>query len=174
MSTGYSDREAWKKAYNDAAARFSPLRWLANQNAWLSWTLATLATILLLVLMTAFGLATYILLRRIAPRWFPWRRRSNAHAGRGVVEIEFYQRFERLLARQRLVRPVGQTPREFAIVCGGQLAESAVTQTVASLPRRIVDAYYRVRFGNRPLDKQESEAVEQALAALEQGLGTRG
>jgi Flp pilus assembly protein TadB len=164
------DREAWKKAFSDAAARFSPLRWLAEQDAWLSWTVATLATVLLLVLIGMLALAVYLLLRRIAPRWFPWRRRQDQHDGRRGIQVEFYQRFERLLARQRLLRPASQTPREFAIVCGGQLAESTVTQGFASLPRRIVDAYYRVRFGNRPLDKHESEAVEQALAALEQGL----
>lgn len=164
------DRDAWKRAFDNAAAKFSPLRWLARQDAWLSWTVATLATLLLLVLIGMLVMAAYLSLRRFAPRWLSWRRRLQDHSSGYGMQIEFYERFERLLARQRLVRPQTQTPREFAIACGGQLAESTTTQGLAHFPKRIVDAFYRVRFGNRPLDKQECQAVEQALTALEQGL----
>ncbi len=64
----------------------------------------------------------------------------------------------------------GQTPYEFALAAGGDLAERPGCNPLAALPRRIVEAFYRVRFGRHPLDSAEAQAVEQALSALERGL----
>ena len=41
---------------------------------------------------------------------------------------------------------------------------------VATVPRQIVDAFYRVRFGGHSLDSGEAEAVERALSSLETAL----
>jgi hypothetical protein len=69
---------------------------------------------------------------------------------------------------------------EFARVAGSQLAGQTDLPSCAtgqrSLPvllRRVVDSFYRVRFGQSPLDSRQAEAVEQVLAELE-GRGTRG
>jgi len=59
------------------------------------------------------------------------------------------------------------TPREMAAAAGGRIAALAGGAEVASLPANLVDAYYRVRFGNGRLDKVESEAIEQALKKIE-------
>ncbi|MBA4016416.1 MAG: hypothetical protein C0483_04435 [Pirellula sp.] len=83
---------------------------------------------------------------------------------------EFYLRLERLLTRHSIVRTADQTPREWALAAGGELSELAHTRSAAPLPRRIVDYYYRVRFGNRPLDAVEHSEVEQALVTLEQAM----
>ena len=80
---------------------------------------------------------------------------------------EFYLRLERLLTKLSIVRTADQTPRELALAAGGELSELAHTRSAGPLPRRIVDYYYRVRFGNRPLEAEERTEVEQALAALE-------
>ena len=80
---------------------------------------------------------------------------------------EFYLRLERLLTKLSIVRTADQTPRELALAAGGELSELAHTRSAAPLPRRIVDYYYRVRFGNRPLEAEERSEVEQALTALE-------
>jgi hypothetical protein len=103
----------------------------------------------------------------VTRRVLSWRRRRAASAERrGVAKVEFYRRLENLLAQHQLVRSASQTQREFALVSGGQLAESPETKGVAALPRHIVEAYYKVRFGGRPLDSAESQAVEQALSEL--------
>ena len=81
-----------------------------------------------------------------------------------------YCRLERALARRGLLRLAGQTPYEFAIAAGGDLAESIEHIPLASMPRRVVEAFYRVRFGARPLDNSEAKAVEQALRTLEEKL----
>jgi hypothetical protein len=82
---------------------------------------------------------------------------------------EIYGRLERVLARHGYRRAEGQTPYEFALVAGGELAERPGCNPLAALPRRIVEAFYRVRFGHHP-HSAEAQAVEQALSTLERGL----
>jgi hypothetical protein len=87
--------------------------------------------------------------------------------------LEIYRRLETALARKGFQRPAGQTAHEFAILAGGHLAESIELNRVSHLPRRIVEAFYRVRFGGRTLDNREAESVELALRELELALGRR-
>jgi hypothetical protein len=101
------------------------------------------------------------------------RRLGLVGAGRHGHEppvLEMYRRLEVTLARQGLVRHPAQTAHEFAVAAGGDLAEHIEHRRVAHLPRRIVDAFHRVRFGGRTLDNLEAEAVEHALAELERAL----
>jgi hypothetical protein len=82
-----------------------------------------------------------------------------------------YRRLEAALARAGMVRYPAQTAHEYAVAAGGELAERVEYRRVAHLPRRIVESFYRVRFGSRTLDSQEAKAVEQALGELEATLG---
>jgi hypothetical protein len=50
------------------------------------------------------------------------------------------------------------------------LADVPHLQPVAGIPRRVAEAFYRVRFGGPPLDSREEQAVEQALRDLEAAL----
>jgi hypothetical protein len=68
------------------------------------------------------------------------------------------------------LRRAGQTPYEFALATGGELAESLEHQRLAPLPRRVVEAFYRLRFSRHALDNHESQAVEHALCELEAAL----
>jgi hypothetical protein len=96
---------------------------------------------------------------------------ANGHRRRAVHEpVEFYQRLERLLARQELVRPEDATQREFAAQAAARFAEGTATRDVAAVPRQVAEAFYRVRFGGRPLDSREAQGVEQALESLEHAL----
>ena len=111
-----------------------------------------------------------ILIYSIALGWqrFWGRKRTpDTLRQREIPTIVFYQRLESLLRRHKMVRTASQTPREFAMVVGGQLAESTATQPAMSLPRRVVEAFYRVRFGRQALDNLEAEAVEQAITELD-------
>ena len=82
------------------------------------------------------------------------------------IEVEFYQRLETLLAKQGLVRATGQTQREFTNFAGVSLADKSSDNSIMPLLERVADAFYRVRFGRLPLDKTQSEAVEQALVQI--------
>ncbi len=129
---------------------------------WLSWQgLLVVATALLLGVVAYRGLkkAAKPLRRRFGRYFNKKQRRLNR-------QIRFYEKFEELLAEHQLCRAANQTPREFALSVGGQFAESPATQHAALLPRRIVEAFYRVRFGAQDLDNSESQAVEQAISEL--------
>lgn len=115
----------------------------------------------------ALALSAALVRRLRSARWGRWLRRRRPRSTR----VPFYDALERLLARQGLLRSAGQTPREFAFAVGGELAERIETQAVAGVPRRIVEMFYRVRFGGRALQADELQAVEQELKRLAQALG---
>jgi transglutaminase-like putative cysteine protease len=104
-----------------------------------------------------------------------WRRAARRSAGRrpAARHVEFYDRFEALLGRYGMPRTKSQTQREFALATSGHLAESPWTQQVGPLPRRIVEAYYRVRFGRRELTGDELRSIEEALGELAGALAAR-
>ncbi len=99
-----------------------------------------------------------------------WRRLAGGSGGparRARPRIEFYRRFELLLARKGLVRAAGQTPREFALLAADHIAGQGGREQLAAAADLIVDAFYRVRFGGLPLDNPQREAVEHGLAEWE-------
>jgi hypothetical protein len=102
------------------------------------------------------------------------RRLTPARRPTAATRVEFHRRLEALLARHGYRRLPGQTPREFATVTGGQLAESAALRPAAPLPRRLVEAFYRVRFGHHPLMPDEAAEIGRALDELEKRLAGRG
>jgi hypothetical protein len=133
---------------------------------WLSWQGLLVAATAVLAVTGGYRGSK----RAIKPvrRWV--RKRWDRTLGRAGARVEFYERFEALLARRQWVRAASQTPREFALSVGGQFAESPATKQAAVLPRRVVEAFYRVRFGGQRLDNSESQAVEQAISDLADAL----
>jgi hypothetical protein len=160
LAKGLFDRAFWAAMLSELTNL--PRRWGLADGGWFSWRGALAAIVIMLLV-----LATYRGVRWLTRRVAGWRRRRAASSDRrGVAKVEFYRRLEIILAQHQLVRAASQTQREFALVSGGQLAESPETKGVAALPRHIVEAFYQVRFGGRPLDSAESLAVEQALTEL--------
>jgi hypothetical protein len=92
-------------------------------------------------------------------------RRRTARGPRVAAEAAFYRRLCRLLAALGLRPNAGQTAREFAALAGQALAERGEAALV-DLPARVAEAYYRVRFGGRPLEEAQRRAVEAQLDAL--------
>lgn len=154
---------------------------LTNRATWLGWIKAAkdgltsprsagiggvIAVGGLTLLGAALSAAAVIAIRR--------RRRKGAQApttatrGRrpAPAPIDFYVRLEQVLAGQQLKRTPEQTQREFVQSVCGELAETPATRGVSNLPRRIVDAFYRVRFGGRALEAEELREVDAALTAL--------
>ncbi|HEV3417449.1 MAG TPA: DUF3488 and transglutaminase-like domain-containing protein [Pirellulales bacterium] len=100
------------------------------------------------------------------------KRRRTAAAVRS--RVEFFRRFEALLARHGIRRAPGQTQLELAHRAAARLTASFGPRRAAALPARIVSAFYRVRFGHATLDAAEALAVEQMLTEVSKGLGIRG
>ena len=141
--------------------------WRELGSSMLSWPALAAGAMLALV-----GYLAWRMRRRFAS-WFRrlarWRPRAAgaAHrAARVTPVVPFYEQLETLLAQHGIRRPESQTQHEFAMAVGGQLSESPRLATAATLPRKVVDAFYRVRFGQRALDKAETEAVERSLREL--------
>ena len=119
--------------------------------------------VLLIVAMVAVFVGKWTV--RITRRLYRSMRRATV--GKQHERVEFYERLVRILARYGVRRTGQQTPLEFALVAGAELVADNDTRTHATLPRRIVEMYYRVRFGRHPLDRREAESVEQQLATLD-------
>jgi hypothetical protein len=115
--------------------------------------------------------AAVMLAKRLIRQLRRLARQVAPYVGSRASNSEIYGRLERVLAQHGYRRASGQTPYEFALAAGGDLAERAGCSPLAALPRRVVEAFYRVRFGRHPLDSAEAQAVEHALSALERGLG---
>jgi len=97
----------------------------------------------------------------------------NWPTGRAQQVVEFYQRFERLLGRLGLARGRGQTQREFAAQAARRLADDSHMPSIDGLKDQIVDAFYRVRFGQATLAEHETKTIETGLSRLEEELVTR-
>jgi hypothetical protein len=101
------------------------------------------------------------------------RRRPAARAR--TAGLACYARLLKLLAKRGpLRRATAQTPRELAAVAGGALAARPATAALADLPARVVDLFYRVRFGGQPADADEVTRLNARLDELTAALRRTG
>jgi protein-glutamine gamma-glutamyltransferase len=161
VAAGVRDPEVRRAFARALLERLSPAYWGLTNGGWFSWRGALVAIVVMLL-----GTWAYHLGRPIVGRLWRLTIGAASTAERGRGDVEFFRRLESLLAARALVRSASQTPREFALAVGGQLAESTQTKRAAPLARQLVELFYRVRFGRKALDSQEAAAVEQALSDL--------
>lgn len=158
----------WRDTWENFKYWLNPRHWnLARPQ--FSWQAGLITFALLWVLVGLYRLAQWI-----APGLKAWLGRRREMGGQhAAARVEFYERMEALLARHALKRAPTRTQREFALEVGGMLADWPQTLGVAGVPRMLVDRFYAVRFGGRPLDNHEQQAVEQALLDLAGALERR-
>jgi transglutaminase-like putative cysteine protease len=102
---------------------------------------------------------------RLLVRW--WRGADDDSAGL-TAGILFYRRLAQLLASCDLQRTSSETQHEFAVRASRFLStKGGPTQMVADVPERVVDAFYRVRFGHLDLDPDTMNALETELDLLQ-------
>jgi transglutaminase-like putative cysteine protease len=112
------------------------------------------------------GLATFLILRV--------RRSRRVVAGR-EAGAACYARLVRLLARRgRLKRAAWQTPRELAAGARGLLTARPLTAALADLPDRVVDLFYRVRYGGQAPEPGEVVRLNARLDELATALRRAG
>jgi transglutaminase-like putative cysteine protease len=108
------------------------------------------------------GLALWRFLRRL-------RRSRQATADCGDAAI--YPRLLRILARNVALRPrFAQTPREFGMAAQTFLQTRPAFAALAELPRRVVELFYRVRFGGHSLHEGERQQIETELDRFAEAL----
>ena len=187
---GMDSQRQREAIYQPLAERLeNALRSLANEEgreAWRRWLVSVLEErfglshglysrqgllISLLLFLAAIGI--WKLGGRFTSRLGRWFGQRPARLRRARTRVEFYEQFESLLTRYHMPRAASQTQLEFALATGGHLVESPLTQPTGGLPRRIAEAFYRVRFGKRELDDQERQSVERALSELAAALAAR-
>ena len=85
-----------------------------------------------------------------------------------MVGIQFYRRLLQLLGEYGLERPPAETPREFARRAAIYLAgHGSGTEAVADVPPLVVDAFYRIRFGEHTIREDDFDHVTARLDALD-------
>lgn len=93
---------------------------------------------------------------------------SRADASSQTIGNQFFRRLLQLLETRGITRPGAETPREFARRAARFLAESGGgADGVADVPPLVVEAFYRLRFGNHPLSEADKEHLAARLDALE-------
>jgi hypothetical protein len=101
-------------------------------------------------------------------RWFRGPEDDPALLTAGEV---FYRRLAQLLASFELKRSSAETQQEFAHRAEQTLKQhGSITAKVADVPRLVVRAFYRVRFGHRDLAPEARRDLEVGLDALEASL----
>ncbi len=122
------------------------------------------------------GLVLFGVVFRLAGRWriigklvSGWS--SVRSKGSRSSTPSFYERLERVLARRlQLQRETSQTPREFAQRATRELRQVFPQNGLADVPRLVVERYYQVRFGHRPLSDQENQRMEELVSRLDLAL----
>jgi transglutaminase-like putative cysteine protease len=152
-----TDREHWRVFFSELAVRLR----LDQLSGAAAWTMAVVVGTVAAAIAVGAGWLLWAVGRH---GWIRWTG-DHARLAR-LAEIEFYRRFEKLLARRGIRRAAGQTQREFAEFAGKRLALDTDDWRLAPLPGIVADAFYRVRFGGRPLDNPQIQAVEQAIQKI--------
>jgi transglutaminase-like putative cysteine protease len=122
-----------------------------------------------LVLSVLAGLVhlSFSLWRRML-RWFRGPQDDATSLTAGIL---FYRRMAQLLSRLELERTPSETQGEFAARASRVLAgRGQQEQSVAEVPHRVVDAFYRVRFGHLELEPASLQRLNAQLDALEASL----
>ena len=124
----------------------------------------------------AVGLSVVLVRSRLRPFSVRgrWRRRwAGRHAGDhgSAAAAAFYEQLEHLLAGHGQARRSSQTQREFARDVGQQIATVSGERAIAAWTLEVVDAYYRVRFGQCDLDRRQEAAIKQLLTKIRNAVG---
>ncbi len=115
------------------------------------------------------GLLYVVRHRRDMWRWFTslWRPKQTDRQ----IRIAFYERFEALCRQLGLVRPRFQTQREFASTVGPRIRELVQSPDwLPELPPRLVEFFYRARFGEEELASPDIDQLNRDMTALEEAL----
>ena len=87
------------------------------------------------------------------------------------IRIAFYERFESLCRQLGLVRPRSQTQREFAGTVGPRIRQVVQSPDgLPELPPRLVEFFYRARFGEEELSPPVIDELNRDMTTLEQAL----
>lgn len=159
-----SDPAWWKNTFTTVTRTVTA--WLRNlvRGNWFSVRGGLVGMAAALLLVVVYHAFRFLIVRPLG-MLLGWIRSATAAPG---PKVGFYRRLESLLARRGLRRLKSQTQRDFAQEAGEKIAAATGRNELAVLVSRIVEEFYRVRFGKVDLDDQRRQEIEQALGQLRQ------
>jgi hypothetical protein len=126
----------------------------------MGWLLGMVMLIAILIVPVAGG---WWLARRLGRLWRRFAGAGGRRQAGARSSVEFYHRFEQIVARLGLQRSPGQTPREFARAAGTRLAAVSGRAELYERAVQVAEAFYSVRFGRHALDAAAAQTVKDAL-----------
>lgn len=174
MSDG-ADLAVWAEFLKKLSAQqgrgLNPLR-----QAWQNYSWAFLLAALVILLTTAAslrrrgsqGTTVPSVIRTLRARLT--RQPAPAYPTKSHRAIGFYEHFEKVVARRGLSRRPTQTARDFAREVREYLTNLTDDPVVIDSPRSVVNAFYRVRFGETSLSSEDAATVDDAIALMEKSL----
>jgi hypothetical protein len=117
-------------------------------------------------------LATLVYLAiHMIKRFSRWLHGPPLDTASRTAGILFYRRLAQMLAEYDLQRTTAETQSEFALRAHKFLAgQGPLADPVADVPRQVVEAFYRVRFGHLELAPATLQELDARLDALEASL----
>ena len=114
--SGLVNPTTWREFFAD--------QWAAFARTFASGIMGKLiVAVLVLTVGGMFGLIAWFFSRLALRSWRRLAGRGSLHSRRMRSSVEFYHRFEQLVARCGLLRSAGQTPREFALAAARTAGE---------------------------------------------------
>jgi hypothetical protein len=160
QAESWTSISAWENELRMVAGWFGIIIGDKDQAGWnvaFDWRAAVSAMVLCGLLIGVVRGVRYLWQRYDWPSLWLWRKASVSRS-----TVPFYARLEEMLARRGRSRRLAETPREYV--------EHAVRE-LGFVPsdglRRLVVAFYAVRYGGATLDSAELQAIEQALSELD-------
>jgi transglutaminase-like putative cysteine protease len=161
-------RQAYSLLWREGRAAFAQLFSFQSLGAFISVKGFLVSFLVLSTVALAFRLLLWLGQRLL--RW--WRGPIDDTAGL-TPGILFYRRLAQILGELDLHRSSAETQNEFAHRATKFLSgRGDGAESIAEVPRKVVDAFYRVRFGHRDLDDRSLEELEESLDSLQKHLNT--
>ncbi len=141
-------------------------KFLSSPRRWFSWEGAA-AVFIIAGLFFALKWFCQVMIRLIRKLL---ARNQDEESKMRSAQIAFYERFQKLLASKGLIRKQTETQQEFSHHVKVDLKQELTQAQLSEYPEEISRLYYQVRYGNHPLEPEQSAEIDQKLTTLESAL----
>lgn len=106
------------------------------------------------------AISIYLYIRKV---YRPFRLFPGTGADKNSQIVELYKKTLKLLEKRGIIKEKNKTPLEFAISLNTKQDE------ISSEVFELTETYYRVRFGQQPLSREEINRISEILQKIKKG-----